>query len=59
MFGKHGKGTQSTKIGADKLIQDTPNAPKTNVPNLFAQDQMFEISMKKGYIGRPYPRFLI
>ena len=26
--GKHGQGTHSTKMGADKLAENTPNAPK-------------------------------
>ena len=31
--GKHGHGTHSTKIGADKLAQNTPNAPKLICPS--------------------------
>ena len=41
--GKHGQGTHSTKMGADKSAENTPNA----------QAQMFGILMKKGFIGRP------
>ena len=26
--GKHGQGTHSTKMGADKSAENTPNAPK-------------------------------
>ena len=26
-YGKHGQGTHSTKMGADKLSENTPNAP--------------------------------
>ena len=36
-------------MGADSLAESTPNAPD----NLSAQAQMFWISMKKGFIGRP------
>ena len=35
-------------MGADKLAENTPNAPK-----LSAQAQKIKISMKKGFIGRP------
>ena len=28
MIGKHGQGTLSTKMGADKSAENTPNAPK-------------------------------
>jgi hypothetical protein len=41
-------------MGADKLAENTPNDPKIYLPNLSAQAQKFEISMKKGFIGRPY-----
>ena len=37
--GKHGQGTHSTKMGAGKSAESTPNAPKF---------QKFGISMKKG-----------
>ena len=37
-------------MGADKLFQNTPNTyPKMYLPNLSAQAQKFEISMKKGF----------
>ena len=41
----------STKIGADKSAENTPNAP--NLCKLSAQAQKFEILMKKGFNGRP------
>ena len=41
-----GQGTHSTKMGADKLAEDTPNA-RICLPKLSAQDQKFGISMKK------------
>ena len=31
--GKNGHGTHSTKMGADKLVKNTPNAPKSIYPN--------------------------
>jgi hypothetical protein len=41
-------------MGADKLFENTPNAQKFIVPNCLPnQAQMFGISMKKGFIGRP------
>ena len=45
--GKHGQGTDWTKMGADKSAENTPK------PKLSAQAQKFEISMKKGFIGYP------
>ena len=39
-------------MGADSLAENTPNAP--DLPNLFAQPQKLWISIKKGFIGRPY-----
>ena len=40
--GKHGKRTHSTtKMGADKLTESTPNAPKSLGPKLSAQAQKF------------------
>ena len=45
--GKHGQGTHCTKLGADSLVENTPNAQ-----NLSAQAQKFWISMKKDFIGR-------
>jgi hypothetical protein len=29
----HGQGTHYTKMGADKLAENTPNAPKIICPN--------------------------
>ena len=31
--GKNGQGTHSTKMGADKLTESTPNTPKFICPN--------------------------
>ena len=52
--GKHGQGTHSTKMGADKWTENTPNAPKSYLPELSAHGQKFRNSMKKGFIGRPW-----
>ena len=44
---KHGQGTHSTNMGADKLTENTPNAPKLmHLSKLSAQAQKFRISMK-------------
>ena len=40
-------------MGADKLSENTPNAPKIYLPKLSAQAQKFGILMKKGFIGSP------
>ena len=45
---KHGQGTHCIQMGADKLPENTPNAPYY----LSAQAQKFGILMKKGFIGR-------
>jgi hypothetical protein len=50
-YGKHGQGTHSTKMGADKLFKNA--CPKIYLSKLSAQAQKFGISMKKGFIGRP------
>ena len=48
------KGLRESKMGADSSAENTPNAPEfIYIPNLFAQAQKFQISMKKGFIGRP------
>ena len=39
--GKHEQGTHSTKMGADKLAENTPNAPKFICPKLSTQEQKF------------------
>jgi hypothetical protein len=31
-YGKHGKGTHCTKMGADSLAENTPNAPELISP---------------------------
>jgi hypothetical protein len=44
--GKHGQGTHNTKMSADKLAENTPNAPKFICP-LSPKAQKFAILMKK------------
>ena len=46
--GKHGQGTHSTKMGADKSAE----TPKIYLPKLSDQAKKFGIMMKKGFIGR-------
>ena len=41
------KGLAGTKMGADKLAENTPNAPLNFWPNLSAQAQKFGIFKKK------------
>ena len=47
--GKHGQGTDSTEMGADKLTEKT--MPKNLLPKLSAQAQKFGILMKKASLG--------
>ena len=51
--GKHGQGTHSTKMGADKSAEKYRKCPKIYKPKLSAQAQKFGILMKKGFIGPP------
>ena len=44
-YKKHGQGTHSNEMGADKLTENTPNVQKCV--------GFLQISMKKGFIGRP------
>ena len=48
--GKHGQGTHSTKMGADKSAENTLNATKIIFPNCLPK---FGISIKQGFIGWP------
>ena len=41
-------------MGADKSFKNTPKCPKIYLPKLSVQAQKFEISMKSGFIGRPW-----
>ena len=57
---KHGQGTHSTKMGADKLTESTPNAPKFICPNrlpkpkslVFRWKRLHWASVVRGYNGR-------
>ena len=40
-------------MGADKLAENTPKCPQMYISKLSDQAENFEISMKKGFIGRP------
>ena len=46
MNGKHGQGTHSTKMGAEKSAKNTPNALNLSVQIVWDFDE-------KGFIGRP------
>ena len=45
--GKHGQGTHSVKMGADKSFEKSPKCPKTYLPKLSAQTQKFGIFYKE------------
>ena len=49
--GKHGQGTHSTKMGADKLAENTPNAPKFICPNCLPKPKSLEFWWKKASLG--------
>ena len=44
--GRHGQGTHSTKMGANKLAENTPNAPKTFGPICLPKPISLEFSDK-------------
>ena len=50
--GKHGQGTHSSKMGADKSFENTPNAPKFIFPNGLPKPKIW-FRWKKGFSGRP------
>ena len=50
--GKHGQGTQITKMGADKLAENT-EMPQNLLTNLRTQAQKFGFLMKEVFIWRP------
>ena len=50
--GKHGQGTHSTKMGADKLAENTPNAPKYICPICLPKPKSLGF-LKKAYTGCP------
>ena len=49
--GKHGQGTHSTKMGADKLIKNTQNATKHIWPNCLLKIKNLKFRRKKGSLG--------
>ena len=53
-FGAHIKSHPWNKKGADSLAEKYPKCPRIYLPNLSTQARNFWISMKKGFIGRPY-----
>ena len=50
---KNEQGTHSTKMGADKLAENTPNAPKLICPNCLPKPKSLGLWWKKSFIGRP------
>ena len=51
-------GLLMKKMGADKLSENTPNAPKFICPNCLPKSKSFGISMKKDFIGCPKSMFV-
>ena len=49
--GKHGQGTHSTKMGADKLDENTPNAPKFICPICLPKDKSSGFQWKMASLG--------
>ena len=41
---KHGQGTNSTKMGVDKLAENTQNAPKCICPNCLPKPKRFHLA---------------
>ena len=48
---KHGQRTHSTKMGADKLFKNTPNAPKFICPNCLPKPKSLGHRCKKASLG--------
>ena len=46
-----GQGTRCTKMGADKLAQNTPNAPKFICPNCSPSPKVWDFDEKKASLG--------
>ena len=49
--GKHGQGTHSAKMSADKLAQNTPNGPKFTCPNCLSKPKFSGFRWKKASLG--------
>ena len=49
--GKHGQGTHSTKMSADKLAENTPNASKFISPNCLPKPKNLWFRWKKASLG--------
>ena len=49
-----GQGTHSTKMGADRLVKNTPNAPNLSAQIVCPSPNVWDFYEKKGFIGRPW-----
>ena len=48
----HGQGTYCTKMGADKLAENNPNAQKFICPNFLSKPESLGFLMKNSFIER-------
>ena len=55
--GKHGQGTDSTKMGADKSAENNPNAPKFICPNCLPKSKSLGFWQKKASLGGCSPLY--
>ena len=53
-MGKHGQGTHSTKMDADKSAENTQNAPKILGPICLLKPKSFEFSKKSLWVSVVY-----
>ena len=49
--GKHGQGTHCTKMGADSLAENTPNAPEFICPICMPKPKSSGFQWKKASLG--------
>ena len=52
IYGKHGQGTHSTEMSADKSAENTPNAPKCIYPNCLPKPKSLGFWWKKSVVKR-------
>ena len=55
--GKYGQGTRCTKIGADSLVKNTPNAPKFICPICLLKPKSLGFQWKNASLGVHSPCF--
>ena len=56
--GKHGQGTHCTKMGADSLSENTPNAPESICPICLPKHKCSGFQWKKASLGVPTSVFV-